>query len=133
MINEQLDEARCKEAFRLWDPNTDISLLAKIGARLAREGWTPPERVDPDLLAAREWLKINSNHKSAYIDVGAADTHPPIRAYLAGCTRGREGTKGLVEAAETLVGILENAWPALVGLAPVERLRAALASAKRGG
>ena len=93
---------------------------------LASSGWTPPEpEVDPDEKAARLYASQIPSSPEVYKLM--------IRAYLAGCTRGREGAKGLVEAAETLVGILENAWPALVGLAPVERLRAALASAKRGG
>ena len=61
MTNEELDMARAAEAKRLfsddyydvrkdktlWDRNAVIA-----AARLAREGWTPPEPVDPDLVEA---------------------------------------------------------------------------------
>jgi hypothetical protein len=34
-----------------------------------REGWTPPEPVDPDVLAFREWIYQNNraNHEDAYL------------------------------------------------------------------
>lgn len=54
MTNEELDIARAEEAWRimggtLHDP-------AAYAARLAREGWTPPEPVDPLLLIWRETM-----------------------------------------------------------------------------
>jgi len=52
MTDEELDEARAKEAQRIWamSPLNGVSSCV-IAARLAREGWTPP---DPVLLRARE-------------------------------------------------------------------------------
>jgi hypothetical protein len=66
MTPEELDKARAEEAWRVWEgvkpslcEDNDVALFA---ARLAREGWMPPEPVDPDLIAvreivAREWEK----------------------------------------------------------------------------
>jgi hypothetical protein len=49
MTPEQLDEATVKEAKRLTDAAglCDWPSVAQTAARLAREGWTPPESVDP--------------------------------------------------------------------------------------
>lgn len=53
MTNEELDCARATEAVRLrllpglWQHETVIA------ARLAREGWTPPAAVDPDIAEAK--------------------------------------------------------------------------------
>ncbi|MFN8995262.1 MAG: hypothetical protein ACK5X3_16580 [Pseudomonadota bacterium] len=56
MTNEELDKARGAEALRLYGgPHTNGERIAIEAARLAREGWTPPEPVDPDLLAFMEW------------------------------------------------------------------------------
>ena len=46
---------------------------------VTREGWTPPEPVDPDLLAFREWLKGPFRVLPAMTD-----------AYLAGARMARE-------------------------------------------
>lgn len=51
MTNEELDKARVDEAMRLWDGSKGS--LAVIAARLAREGWTPPAAVDPDIAEAK--------------------------------------------------------------------------------
>ena len=131
MTPEALRAARIAEAWRRSDGSVADTL--EHLADLYETNWTPPESVDPDLLALRVWLKDCGRYSHRSVDAGELDNEAVGRAYLAGCTRGREGAKGLVEAAETLVGILENAWPNLVRLAPVERLRKALASAKRGG
>jgi hypothetical protein len=61
MTPEELDEARAKEARRIYGGG--MPSLATIAARLAREGWTPSKPVDPDLLAvreivAREWEQV---------------------------------------------------------------------------
>jgi hypothetical protein len=66
MTPEELDEATADEAWRLLEEGQDV---ATIAARLAREGYTPPEPVDPDLLAFREWIDRNdrANHKDAYL------------------------------------------------------------------
>jgi len=73
MTPEELDEARTREAMRLWGSNIwkpgDVSAVGNIAARLAREGWTPPEPVvDPDVLAFREWgeRRFGVNTASAY-------------------------------------------------------------------
>lgn len=52
MTNEELDRARVKEAQRLFLDGSDESPTILIAARLAREGWTPPVTVDPDLAEA---------------------------------------------------------------------------------
>jgi hypothetical protein len=60
MSNEELDKARAKEAWRIYDGGiygAGYERLAAIAARLAREGWTPPEPVDPDVLAYEGWLE----------------------------------------------------------------------------
>lgn len=62
MTNEELDHARANFAFaqsKAGDLFTDIAAHA---ARLAREGWTPPEPVDPDLAEAEDlatWAELN--------------------------------------------------------------------------
>ena len=98
MTNEELDEARGAEAYRVWGerPAEDSQTVAHVAARLAREGWTPPEPVSDDVLAMRAWLKDNTAHIGPYVDGGSADGVSQARAYLAGCTRGREGAKGTV-------------------------------------
>lgn len=50
MTNEELDRARVDEAIRTG--NGIVGTVALIAARLAREGWTPPAPVDPDLAEA---------------------------------------------------------------------------------
>lgn len=61
MTNEDLDKARALEAQRLFDANHYNTVRNKMfwdsnaivaAARLAREGWTPPEPVDPDIAEA---------------------------------------------------------------------------------
>lgn len=53
MTNEELDEARVDEAYRQAKecPGQGQN-FPLIVARLAREGWMPPEPVDPDLAEA---------------------------------------------------------------------------------
>jgi len=85
MTNEELDEARAKEAERLWDEATEGGTrptwvpLGVIAARLARENWTPPA-VDPDLLAFREWVATSPYRTSGTL----------CQAYLAGARMARE-------------------------------------------
>jgi hypothetical protein len=47
MTNEELDQARVDEAFRVIKENARKNLSLEV-ARLAREGWMPLEAVDPD-------------------------------------------------------------------------------------
>jgi len=51
MTNEELDEVRAEEAWNIIKGSGDQD-VALIAARLAREGWTPPVVVDPDLAEA---------------------------------------------------------------------------------
>lgn len=52
MTNEELDRARVDEAIR--NGNGIVGSVALIAARLAREGWTPPVAVDPDVAEAEK-------------------------------------------------------------------------------
>ena len=109
MTNEELDDARALEALRICEERpTGLKFreLAQIAARLAREGWTPPEPVDPDVLAFREWLTTSpltprpSGDPNRYDDV-------LFETYLAGARMAREQeqerAKGLVEYVEAHV------------------------------
>lgn len=67
-----------------------------------REGWTPPEPVDPDLLAFREWLAYGTSHEIREgILTGGWDSSTSAKAYLAGARMAREQererAKGLVK------------------------------------
>ena len=107
---EQLDEARAKEALREADEaNRYFTFLevATLAARRAREGWTPPEPVvDPDLLAFREWLSGFYPASKANILQGCRDLTADAEAYLAGARmaaeREQERAKVLVELVEDL-------------------------------
>ena len=85
MTNEELDRARIDEACRLVNDDKTKFLLGEV-ARLAREGWTPPVPVDPDLAEAEAiWFEGKS----------------PVDLALAGIKRGRalaaaEAKPGLV-------------------------------------
>ena len=80
MTNEELDEARAKEAGG--DPVK--------AARLARENWTPPEPVDPDVLAFREWFAGYNPKIRPGILTGKWDGSAFGLAYLAGARMARE-------------------------------------------
>jgi len=107
---EQLDEARAKEALREADEaNRYFTFLevATLAARLAREGWTPPEPVvDPDILAFREWgeRRFGVNTASAY-RLGDCDDTAIADAYLAGARMAREQER---ERAGPLVEFVED-------------------------
>jgi hypothetical protein len=100
MTNEELDKARANEAKRLWD-RQDVNLpgVPVIAARLAREGWIPPEPVDPDVLAFKEW-EAGKRQATVYQSSTAV-------AYLAGARmateREQERAKVLVEYVEAHV------------------------------
>ena len=136
MTNEELDEARVKEGWRIVQdrPPTHVFFFGEVArevARLAREGWTPPPPVSDDVLAMREWLKSDGFYGETNIDAGACDDIIDARAYLAGCIRAREGAKGLVEALEGFVRVAKEQG---LNLGPlIADGEAALASAKRGG
>ena len=140
MNNEDLRAARIIEAKRRWiedeTPRREVEHLADI----YETNWTPPDPVSDDVLAMRAWLKDNTAHIGPYVDGGSADGVSQARAYLAGCTRGREGAKGLVEAFERLTihsrhlaeGVLSGAVLTAFSRS-IFAAEAALASAKRGG
>jgi hypothetical protein len=86
MTNEELDEARAKEAGG--DPVK--------AARLARENWAPPKPVDSDVLAFREWyagkwpLQTGESILAGAWDHGIAAT-----GYLAGAAASEARIKAL--------------------------------------
>ena len=49
---DELDEARSAEALRLWMASDRTETMARIAARLSREGWLPPP--EPLTLEARK-------------------------------------------------------------------------------
>jgi hypothetical protein len=102
MTNEELDRARAQEARRIFDeaPSGVPGHVATIAARLAREGWTPPEPVDPDVLAFREWAATAWPLGSEAALRGHMDTTQYAEAYLAGARMAREQEQ---ERAEVLV------------------------------
>ena len=108
MTNEELDEARAKEAERLWERFRDggASSSSVVAARLARENWTPPvpEPVDPDVLAFEDYA-------------GAVGLRSFQDAYLAGARMAREReqerAKVLVEFAKSRVPLIDAADVAL--------------------
>jgi len=88
MTNEELDEATADEAWRLLEEGQDV---ATIAARLAREGYAPPEPVDPDVLAVREFLSRSADDITArrnYL-AGNYDTHNWFQSALAAYKAGR--------------------------------------------
>ena len=113
MTPEELDEARAKEADRLWgEAESRVGELSalQVAARLARENWTPPEPVDPDLLIAREaaaqhWEQVYGDKSEArrrrdgWCDAGQAVTVCRIAARMAR-EQERERAKVLVEYVE---------------------------------
>jgi hypothetical protein len=97
MTPEELDEARAKEALREADEaNRYFTFLevATLAARRAREGWTPPKPVDPDVLAFREWALVRSDDRKfrdrAAVVAGKLDYASEADAYLAGARMARE-------------------------------------------
>ena len=115
MTPEELDEARAREAEERWrdmHPNDrKHTPVGTIAARLAREGWTPPEPVvDPDILAFREWetrAGCSDKYRKEILE-GKWDHSVNARAYLAGARMAREQererAKVLVECVERYAG-----------------------------
>jgi hypothetical protein len=90
---EELDDARAQEANRIYNTGHSVfpraERTATIAARLAREGWTPPPKVDPDMLAAREWCANEWPKDREAHRAGAYDNISATRAFLAGIKHGR--------------------------------------------
>jgi hypothetical protein len=88
MTNEELAlrAARLKEAFRRGEKDhSEMSHLAD----LYETCWTPPEPVDPDLLAAREWAVNKWPANAVYYRGGHWDTTASMVAFLAGIKHAR--------------------------------------------
>ena len=79
---------------------------------VVREGWTPPEPVEPDVLAFREWAAKDwvERYPAEVDDVqrGKRDGCDIAQAYLAGARMAREQER---ERAKELVGYVENQAP----------------------
>jgi hypothetical protein len=58
MTNEELDQARAEKAFEQSKAGDLFTDIAAHAARLAREGWTPPVPVDPDLAEAKRLVRL---------------------------------------------------------------------------
>ena len=96
MTNEELDRARADEAHRLWQKGGLMGNPVIIAARLAREGWTPP---DPLLKEAREVCaqveEGRGSHSTAEsFRTGAFDMSGVMEYALAALKRGIEVGKG---------------------------------------
>jgi hypothetical protein len=99
MTNEELDEARAKEAWRKCDAlgfGKDYESPTVIAARLAREGWMPPPPpVDPDLIAVRELLSRAERSEAIrqnYLN-GRYDTHSWVESALVAYKAGKEAAR----------------------------------------
>ena len=99
MTPEELDEARGDEALRLHNgPHTNGASIATIAARLAREGWAPPEPVDPDLLVVRE-IMAEEYEKAGWPALaksareGKLDEHRYMRGALIVYKAGKEAAR----------------------------------------
>jgi hypothetical protein len=91
MKQEDLRSARLIEAKRRWIENETPRREVEHLADLYETNWPHPKpEVDADLLAFNAWAGTVSVHR--------LDREVSLLAYLAGCTRGREEAKGLVEA-----------------------------------
>ena len=114
-------------------------------ARLAREGWTPPEPVDPDVLAYREWeVGKHGTREGAFREevlAGKWDRSLSAIGFLAGARMAREEeqerARVLVEPAEAIVnravrgtGSNDLRWPHILKAA--RRLEKGLNAYKAG-
>jgi hypothetical protein len=91
---EEMDKARIAEALRRSIITTPVKGPLAHLCDVFNEGWTPPPKVDPDLLAAREWMSDlieNSGQVAiaAQVRAGQEDDGPEIEAFLAGIKHGR--------------------------------------------
>jgi hypothetical protein len=97
--HEQIED----EAHRRFDENPCTPLTHYI-IEVVREGWTPPEPVDPDLLAYREWEVGNYGTRDFREEVlaGKWDRSASAIGFLAGARMARkqeqEAVVALVEA-----------------------------------
>ena len=134
MTPEELDEARAKEALREADEANRYFThfeTATLAARLAREGWTPPEPVvDPDVLAFREWVNrhglYDHNVVEADTNAGKYDSRCEAQAFLAGARMAREQER---ERAKVLEDCVRNDAARLLELAAINNFDETVADA----
>ena len=83
----------------------DGLLLADFIIEVMREGWKPPEPVDPDVLAFREFaVRTGLGHLPSSAMAGKLDNGREARAFLAGARMAREQER---ERAKPLVKYVE--------------------------
>ena len=135
MTNEELDFQRAKEALHRSDDPQEAALIA---ARLARENWTPPEPVDPDLIAVLEFLSKRHPGSNYYHgETAKTDALPQtcLAAYKAGRERERERAEVLEARLSDLVErVTDNSKKYVVtGINTHEMISARVALAKYRG
>jgi hypothetical protein len=90
MTNEELDKARVDEAWRV-AAREGHGKISMVAARLARENWTPPEPVDPDLVAWRRWaLTSGLGYLPSTTAAGTWDQSESAKGFVAGARMARE-------------------------------------------
>jgi hypothetical protein len=102
---EQIED----EAHRRFDENP-CTPLAHYIIEVVREGWTPPEPVDPDVLAYREWelSKLGMLCYREEVLAGDWDHFATAIAFLAGARMAREQEQ---ERAKVLVEFAKSRTP----------------------
>jgi len=103
--NEQIED----EAHRRFDENPCTPRALYI-IEVVREGWTPPEPVDPDVLAYREWelSKLGMLCYREEVLAGDWDHFATAIAFLAGARMAREQEQ---ERAKVLVEFAKSRTP----------------------
>lgn len=120
---EELDDARVAEALRLTQGHAQPAVY--IAARLAREGWQPPPKVDVDTLAARAWFATCGVDGPERVLAGRCDMWGSIVGFRAGLAHARASAPNADDVAE-LVALARMAAEKSGG-GYADRLRKALA------
>jgi hypothetical protein len=104
--NEQI----IAEARRRWDQDWPPRPFENYVIEVTREGWKPPEPVDPDLLAYREWEvgKHGTRDFREEVLAGKWDRSASAIGFLAGARMAREQEQ---ERAKALEGLLREIEP----------------------
>ena len=102
-VNEIAQEAYRRRAEQT-HPGHDIDAPTVVMAvELALSGWTPPPKVSPRVLAAREWLRTVVAVPSD-VDAGRLDQGVLAESFLAGFKAAEELAKPLVKAMQDVAG-----------------------------